>query len=255
MQQYIITSAAGKRLIARAVAAHPAITKALQSGTVVVIAGTTNGYVAEEILKSLGQAEKFDRRRFFRGITLPPGQPTAKTGRLPDESEFPGDVIIVQGVWQPGTTIFDVVDDLQEGDVVLKGANAIDLDNQRAGILIGHPKGGTIGTAIQAVIGRRVRLMLPAGLEKRLSMDLDNAVDLLNTPGAQGPRMWPASGEIITELHAIALLTGAIAELIAAGGVCGAEGSVRLAVSGTPEQEAAARKLLDDILAEPPFSL
>jgi hypothetical protein len=163
-------------------------------------------------------------------------------------------VIIVQGVWQSGKTIFDVVDDLQEGDVVLKGANAIDLDNQRAGILIGHPKGGTIGTAIQAVIGRRVRLMLPAGLEKRV-IDLDSAVDLLNAPGAQGPRMWPVSGEIITELHAIALLTGAIAELIAAGGVCGAEGSVRLAVSGTPEQEAAARKLLDDILAEPPFAL
>ncbi len=53
MIQFILTSAAGKRLIAKATASHPSIKKALKSGTVVIIAGTTRGYVAEELLKIL----------------------------------------------------------------------------------------------------------------------------------------------------------------------------------------------------------
>jgi hypothetical protein len=70
---------------------------------------------------------------------LPPWQETTAEGRLPDESGFPGDVIGVNGVWQRGRTIFDVVDDLREGDVILKGANALDLERRRAAVLIGHP--------------------------------------------------------------------------------------------------------------------
>ena len=46
-------------------ASHPAIGAALDSGTVAIIAGTTNGYVAEEILAKIGQAERFSRQRFF----------------------------------------------------------------------------------------------------------------------------------------------------------------------------------------------
>ena len=53
MKQFVITPAAGKRLIAKALVTHSAIQAALKSGTVVIIAGTTNGYVAEEILKSI----------------------------------------------------------------------------------------------------------------------------------------------------------------------------------------------------------
>ena len=161
MNQFVMTPAAGKRLIARAIATHPAVQTALKSGTVVIIAGTTNGYVAEEILKYLGQSADFNRSRFFRGITLPPGRPTSETGRLPDEGQFPGDVVIVDGVWQHGLTIFDVADKLKEGDVILKGANAVDLSRRHAAVLIGHPKGGTIAVALQAVTGRRVRLIIP----------------------------------------------------------------------------------------------
>ena len=255
MNQFVITSAAGKRLIGKAMATHPAVQAALKSATVVIVAGTTNGYVAEEILKNLGQLAGFDRGRFFRGITLPPGSPTTETGRLPDESQFPGDVVVVNGVWRPGATIFDVADDLKEGDVILKGANAVDLRRRRAAILIGHPKGGTTTVALQAVAGRRVRLILPVGLEKRVTGDLDQLAAMLNAPGAHGPRLLPVPGEVVTELEAISMLAGATAELVAAGGVCGAEGSVWLAVTGTPEQEKSAEKILKQVATEPSFVL
>lgn len=255
MRQYLITPACGKRLIGKGMAAHPALAPALESGTVVVVAGTTNGYVAEEILEQIGQAEGFVRTRFFRGITLPPSRPKTEDGQLPDENEFPGDVVIVNGGWQKGKTIFDVVDGLREGDVILKGANALDLPRGRAAIFIGHPKAGTIGVAMQAVAGRRVQLILPVGLEKRVCGDLDALAGKLNAPGARGPRLFPVLGKAFTEIDAIAQLTGAQAELVAGGGVCGAEGSCWLAVSGTAEQTEAADELLKPIASEPAFEV
>jgi hypothetical protein len=211
--------------------------------------------VAEEILNSIGQAEGFSRRRFFRGIVLPPWYKTTEDGRLADQSGFPGDVVVVKGVWQKGKTIFDVTDDLSEGDVMLKGANALDLARRQAGVLIGHPKGGTILAALQATVGRRVSLILPVGLEKRVPGDLNELARKLNAPGASGPRLLPVPGEVFTEIDAIRLLTGTDAELVAAGGVCGAEGSVWLALQGSPSQEEAAKKLLKKASEETGFEL
>lgn len=255
MIQLLITPAAGKRLIAKAVAALPEINEALKSGTVAIIAGTTNGYVAEEILKVLGQSEGFGRERFVRGIVGPPRMKRTDTGRFPDESHFPGDVVIVKGIWQKGKTIFEVVDDLKEGDIILKGANCIGPEREKAGIFIGHPKGGTIGVALQAVIGRRVRLIIPVGLEKRIPGSVDEVAARLNAVGASGPRMLPVLGRTITELEAVSILSGASAFLTAGGGVCGAEGSVWLGVEGRPEEIEAIRRIHDSIAGEPPFTL
>ena len=255
MKQFVVTPSAGKRLIAKALASHAAVSDALKNGTLVIIAGTTNGYVAEEILKSLGVDDGFSRKRFFRGVTLPPGSDVTSEGRLSDESKFPGDVVITKGEWQKGKTIVDVVDELKEGDVILKGANAVDLQRKQAAILIGHPKAGTIAVALQAVLGRRVKLIIPVGLEKRVNGDVFCLAEKVNSPSAEGIRLFPTPGQVFTEIEAIQLLTGATAEVISGGGVCGAEGSCWLAVSGTKEQEEAAEKLLDSVVSEPAFSL
>lgn len=255
MKPYILTPAAGKRLIGKGLAAHPMVSAVLEKGTLVIVAGTTNRCVAEEILASIGQAQDFNGKRFFRGITLPPARPTSDTGRLPDESKFPGDVVITDGSWQKGQTIFDVIDDLKKGDLILKGANAVDLVHKRAAILIGHPKAGTIGVGLPAVVGRRVRLILPVGVEKRIDGDLDSIAQKMNAPTAKGPRFLPVPGEVFTEIEALDLLTGATAQIVASGGVSGAEGSVWLGVDGTEEQMAKADSLLKTILSEPPFEL
>jgi len=255
MKQFLITPAAGKRLIAKALANHPTILNAIKNGTLVIIAGTTNGYVAEEILETYKISTDFSRSHFFRGITLPSNKTRTVEGRLADESKFPGDVVITKGVWCKGKTIADVVDSLKEGDVILKGANALDIIHRQAAILIGHPKAGTIGLSIPAVAGRRVKLIVPVGLEKRISGDMHALAEKLNAPGASGNRLLPVLGEVFTELEAIKFLTGAEAELISAGGVCGAEGSCWLAVTGTKEQEEAAENLFNLVATEPTFNL
>ncbi|MBN1759606.1 MAG: hypothetical protein JW863_14865 [Chitinispirillaceae bacterium] len=255
MRQFVITPAAGKRIIARAVVKHPAVTGALEKGLVVVIAGTTGGYIAEELLTQSGQADGFSRQRFFRGVTLRPGMKTTASGRLVDESAFPGDVVLKNGVWQKGKMIFDIIDELDEGDVIIKGVNCIRLPERQAGILIGHPSGGTIAASLGAVIGRRVKLILAAGLEKRVYEDINHIAELLNMPGASGPRMLPVPGELITEIDALKILFGVDVTLVAGGGIGGAEGCVWLAVQGDELQLENVKRLMDETGDEEPFSL
>jgi hypothetical protein len=251
LKQFIVTPSAGKRLIAKAVASNQIILDVLKKGTLVIVAGTTNGYVAQEVLKNVG-VHDFSMRQFFRGITLPPNQTVTKTGRLPQE-QFPGDVIIVKGKWQKGKALSDVADSLGEGDVILKGANAVDLQRKQAAVLIGDPKAGTTALIVQAVAGRRVRLIIPVGLEKRVHTDLYALAVKTNLPQASGYRLMPIPGEVVTEIEALKQLTGADAEILAAGGVWGAEGSCLLAVVGTAHQEQAAEKLWTEVAQEPPF--
>lgn len=255
LRQLFLTPAAGKRLIGRTLAMSERVQRVMEKGTLVVIAGSTNGYVAEEILKKLGREGDFAKDRFFRGVTLPPNIEVGDTGRLKDESGFPGDLIVQRGEVIFGSTIFDVVDDLKKGDMILKGANAFDPVRDEAAILIGHPKGGTIAAALQAVVGRRVQLVLPVGLEKRVHGDIRKTANLLNAPGAHGARLLPVPGDVYTEVDAIRSVADVEVELVAAGGVGGAEGGIWLAVSGEAEQTDVAISFIDEIKNEPLFQL
>lgn len=243
MKQFNVTTAMGKRMIGKGMAQHPDIQTVMEKGTLVIMAGTTNGYVAEEILTELGQAEGFSRVGFRRGVTV------AQGAKLP-KAELTGDVVIVDGQWQPGKTIFDVAADLKTGDVVLKGGNAFDPYGQAA-VQIGHPQGGTAMAIMPTVIGRRVRLIVPIGLEKRVFDDVNALALRVNDPEADGPRLMPLPGEIFTELDAIQLLTGAEPTLLAGGGIFGAEGSAWIGVSGTEDEVAAAVALVKSVAGEP----
>lgn len=244
MKQYIITPAMGKRIIGMALTKHPDIQRVLESGNLVIIGGSTNGYVAEEVLKSIGQSEGFSKVGFRRGLVAPMGFDVPQI-------DFPGDILIRDGEWVKGRMIFDVVDELDVGDMVVKGANAFDSRGQAA-VHIGGSTGGTILAALTAIIGRRVGLLVPVGLEKRVFEDVNVIAARCNAPGASGPRLMPMPGKTFTEIDAIELLTGAEAFLISAGGVYGAEGSVRLGISGDEGEMAAAGGLIESVANEPP---
>ncbi len=246
MRQYVLTPSMGKRLIARAMARHEAVQAAARKGTLAIVAGSTNGYVAEEVLRSLGY-DGFDRTGFRRGMVTPP-----HTNPVSLQAQFPGDVVIVEGKWQRGKELFDFVDSMRAGDVILKGANALDAELGRAACLIAHPMGGTLGASIPAVIGRRVRLIIPVGLEKRVPGDLDDLMARVNAATTEGPRMMIIPGEVFTELEAIELLTSAKATLLAAGGIHGAEGALWLGVEGEASQVAEFDAVFRALIHEPP---
>jgi hypothetical protein len=111
--------------------------------------------------------------------------------------------------------------------------------------------GGTVGPTISSVIGRRVQLIVPVGLEKRVVGPLANIANELNAATSEGPRMMLLPGKPFTELDAINLLTGAKAKLAAAGGVYGAEGACWLAVEGDQRQLNDTADLITSIAKEP----
>lgn len=248
MKQFMITVPSGKRLIAKSIIALPQINEALINHTIVIVSGSTNGYIAEEILKKIGQIDGFSKKSFMRGINLGPGK-NVTVGNFSES-----DIVIERGIWKKEKTIFDVASSLGQHDIILKGANAVDSDRKLAGIQIGNPTLGTSAAILPAVVGRRTELIIPVGLEKRIFGNIGEIAAKLNNSTSTGLRMLPISGTIITELEAIKLLAGVSAELIAAGGIKGAEGSCWISVSGTDEQVDVAGKILSAIANEPNFT-
>ena len=55
---------------------------------------------------------------------------------------------------------------LKAGDVVMKGANALDYKNKMAAVNIVDRAGGTTGITVPYVIARKANLIIPVGLEK-----------------------------------------------------------------------------------------
>jgi hypothetical protein len=255
IRQYPLTPAAGKRLIAKAAVRHPLIERVLRRGRLVIVAGTTNGYVAEEILTSIGQALGFSRQHFYRGITVAPDLIARAAGGIPGSDEFPGDVVIDKGVWKRTSTLYDVIEELGEDDVIVKGANTLDVVAGQAASFVDHRDGGPVGVILPAVLGRHVQLLIPVGLEKRVSGSLLHLAQRLATQGGKGPRLYHLPGEVLTELDAIAQLTDAHAEVVGAGGVAGAEGCVWLAVEGASEEMGQVDALMRSVLTEPGFAL
>ena len=232
IRQFIITPEAGKKIIAKAFVYIPEILRALKNQTIVVVAGTTNGYVAGELLNHIEQSDGFRREHFHRGITFPPRYSSGNTLKPDSEPEFPGDVVIEKGVWLKGKTIFDVSKSINKGDIVIKGANAVDVINRKAAVLIGHPEGGTTLSAISAIIGKRAVLYIPVGLEKRVPGNLDLIAAQINSPNASGPAV-PISGNVLLSWTPLAYHRPSAG---VPSGVCGAEGCYGVAVSGSEDQ-------------------
>jgi hypothetical protein len=151
----------------------------------------------------------------------------------------------------------------------MKGANALDYKNKMAATNILHPAGGTLGSTFPFVVARKAHLVIPVGFEKLVAGDLVDTT--LKTrepmeslpapsekpasafPGYNVPSLWLLTGEIVTELEAIKILTGATAFQSSAGGISGAEGGVWLVFRGTPDQVKKALELVKSIQGEAPY--
>jgi len=249
LMQVVLAVAESKRLIAKGVAAHPLVQRARKEGMLIIARGSTNGYVAEEILGC-----SIDKPAFLTGRTLPRGHV-----QRPHKSQPIGEVVIRRGEVAKDMTLAEAISDLQGGDVFIKGANALDYPNKLVGILIGHPEGGTIGAALPTIIARKAHLIVPVGLEKLVASDLARMSDLIASDRSTletVPSLWVVSAAtIVTEIEAVESLTGAECRHLASGGIGGAEGSVRLLASGDGDAVARARELFDSIAGEESYPI
>jgi hypothetical protein len=244
--EVVLTVAESKRLIAKGVAALDFVQEKRENGIIVVATGSTNGCIYEELT---GQA--IDRRAYLTGRTMPAkGAPAWTAPSIPD-------LVLVNGRPDPELDRFSALDKMAAGDVYIKGANALNYAAGVAGITIGHPHGGTVGGAMGAIIGKKLRLLIPVGLEKEVPFDLHEAAELISGPDehlGHVHSLWPVRGIIVTEIEALDLLCGVDAYPVAAGGIAGAEGGLRLLLDGDADAVRQAVALVEGIQGEPPLA-
>lgn len=255
----ILTVAESKRLIGKAVAQMPVVKNALAKGMIIIIKGTTNAYVAEEI-----SGKKADHAAFVTGRI----EPEKGAKYLPKAK--PVNHLILEKGKVLDIPLGEAAKKLKAGDVVIKGANALDYKNKVAAVNILDPSGGTTGITMPFIVARKAHLVIPIGLEKLVAGDVVDMTLKMREPmeslspssgrpssvfpGYVIPSMWLLTGEIVTELEAINMLTGATAFQSSAGGVSGAEGSVWLVFRGTRDQVKKALDLVKSIQGEPAYS-
>jgi hypothetical protein len=240
--QISLTPAESKRLIAKAVAKLPEVQRAFKKGTVIIGVGTTNAYVAEELL-----GRKIERERFVAGAVLPKG-----TSVIPAEKRLKE--IVIQKGKIVDARMDDVLPDLTSNDVFIKGANALDATGT-AGVFLASRVGGTVGRSLGVLMSRGVNLIVPVGLEKFIpglvkDVTLTAGIDKTKFSTGVPVGVMPLAGRVITELEAIRILSGADAVVIGKGGISGAEGSVTLVVRGTDGQLRKVEKLVVEIKGE-----
>jgi len=242
----VFTVAESKRLIAKAVARMPLVQNALHNGMVIVCRGTTNTYVAEELL-----GRKIPHGAFVLGRVLP-----AKGGKSMPQLEPIQEVILVKGQYRPDLALDEALQRLAPGDVIIKGGNALDYERKTVGVWTGSPTGGTTGKILPYIRAGKAHLVIPIGLEKQVSGRVTEIAAKTNQPVdslTRLPRMRILPGRIVTEIEALKILANVDAFQASAGGVGGAEGAVWLVWRGRRDDVERALQIASSIQGEAPF--
>ena len=245
--QVVLTVAESKRLIAKGVSELGMIKRAFNEGLVVVSSGSTNGYVVEELF-----GESIDKTGYMTGKTLPSG---VKMSQLKVGQSI-SDVVFKDGELTEEYDRQSASENMSKDDVFVKGANALNYKKGVAGVLIGHPAGGTVGGSLGHIFGKRANLVIPIGLEKCISSDIYEMAEKVNMDNEEYegvPRLWPIRGTIVTEIEALQILFDVEVNQLAAGGLAGAQGAVRLLVDGDKKELDKLNKYIDKIHGEPEF--
>ncbi|MBN1827664.1 MAG: hypothetical protein JW884_00760 [Deltaproteobacteria bacterium] len=242
---FTLTSSESKRLLGKAVAALPEVQQAKENGYLVIGRGSTNAFVIEELMNSAMDKEKYVAGQIIKGVLCVLGQDL----RSKPVTFHKGEVLAVE----PGA----VVDKLTPGDILIKGANAVDPFGN-VGVLMAGPGGGTMGQFYMALKAQGVETIYPVGLEKLIPSVEEAALYggklmLDRTIGCRVGMACVADGRIVTEIEAIDILFGLDAIHYASGGWGGAEGSVTLIVEGDDDDVKACMDAIEAIKGEPPL--
>jgi len=243
--QVVLTVSESKRLIAKGVARTPIVTEAVKDGMIIIAKGSTNTYVAEELTgRDIAAGSYLLGRRY-----------PVKGGDRPKPAESMKEIVLVKGK-ESKMSIEEAVRLLKPGDVVIKGANALNYNDNLAAVIVGSSDAGTTGKIMPYVTGCKAHLLIPVGLEKQTCGRVAETATMMREPVTSLnhiPSMFLLNGVIFTEIEAIKTFGDVSVFQAAAGGIGGAEGAVWLVVRGA---KCEVRKVLDaveKIQGEPPF--
>jgi hypothetical protein len=247
LAQIVLTPVESKKLIAKAIARLDVVRQAAMDGMIVIHPSSSTYFIFEEITGS-----KPKTNYWVCGVVAPRGMcvemAMASGERSPRTVEY--DAGKLRGLWAikkgkvvTEDTTAELMDQMTEKDVYIKGVNALDSQGN-VGILVGE-RGG-LGVVLSAWKKKKFNLIFPAGLEKLIPIPVRQAAIEAKQAKYEYGMGLPAGlfaypgGISITELDAIKILSGATAVPVASGGLGGAEGAVILIIKGKITQVKAA---------------
>jgi hypothetical protein len=230
-----LTSAESKRLIARGVVAMPEVKRAFESGLIIIGRGTTNTFIAEELMQANAETKAaythkiINKAEYTRGV-IANGELTVNQRRGTGN-----DFVLKEGkVWDVRPQ--EVIQQFTRNDVFLKGANAVDVWGE-AGVLCASADAGTIGYAMMSLIARDSNLIVGVGLEKMVpsvaeAVNVSGVYNYKYSMGRPVVLVPLVKAKVVTEIEALGVLFGVNATMVGAGGIGGSEGSVVLVIEG-----------------------
>lgn len=236
-----------RRLVAKGVAADPAVQRAFENGKVIVTAGITNAYVMEELT---GQPFQ-EKWRFGVGVITEKGLGvTSIPERITPVCFDKGKKVDI--AWN------EYLPELGSNDLIIKGCNCFD-DNQTAGVFLGGLTGGTVGLIMGLVWAKGIPLVIPATYDKYIPSVHEAAaalgydrIDL-----ATGMKIGLGiidNAYLITEITALYNLFNVHAVVVGGGGYDGAQGAIVFAAEGDDKNIQAMWELISQIRSEPPIN-
>ncbi len=244
---FVLTPSESKRLIAKAIAQLPVVKKAKKEGEIVIGHGSTNVYVAEEVLGKCQNREKFLSGLIINHILC-----------VTQAEEKPPILMMRKGkTILPEPTMEETLKNFGEGSVFIKGANAVDPEGN-VGVFVANPSGGTIGWSYGILSARGSHLIVPVGLEKlvpsvRQASRSCGQETFYYNQGIKIGMIPIMNAEVVTEIEAFHILFELKAVHIGGGGLNGSEGSVVLVAEGAKNKLDRAIKVIEKIKGEPPL--
>ena len=246
---FVLTPAAGKKLIAMAVVSLPEVRQAYEKGRLAIANGTTTSYIIEALT-----GKPIKRFEYCVGVVT--------GGKLQENPESDHTL----KVWDKGkeidlpfTEFMNEFKKYEKDDVFIKGANAVDPYGFAGGLQT-NPVGGSWAAAFGIITARGLNCIVPVGIEKMIPSVVEASermgqLRLQYTMGEPAGLIPLTSFDVITELEALEILSGVEATVVAGGGIGGSEGSRTFVVEGTEEQVKDAFSYIKQVHDEPPVEI
>jgi hypothetical protein len=242
---FVLTPAESRRLIAKGVAQIPEVRTALERAYVIIVGGTTNGFVAQELAGAGVDPQAFTAGTNTKGVLC--------VTRAPDRDDrIP--IILYKG--KPSEkTVPEAFEDFHVETVVIKGGNAVDPDGN-VGVITSGFDGGTVAATIGTMTSTGMKYVFPVGLEKLVASVPEAArwagsKTMDYSMGAPFGMFCLTNGITFTEIQALETLAGVEAKHIASGGIGGSQGSVVIAVQGPDDAVKKAIAVAESVKGEP----
>jgi len=241
----ILTPAESKRLIAKAVVQKKDIQKAMERAYVILCEGSTNVMIAQELFGLDVMSENFICGTSAGGVLCISEPKIRSTFPL---VAYKGKIIDI--------SYEEALEDFHMDTVIIKGGSAID-SHGLVGVIVSGYDGGVLPKLLGVSVSQGIKLICPIGLEKTVFSVQEAARHTGGkkfdySMGADYGLFVVFNADVITEVEAIKILTGANAKHIASGGIGGSEGAVILSCEGLVNEIEKLTELVESIKGEPP---